>query len=70
MKVIKILLGIYIGFVVACVGLGILGALLGMTFGVIGFIFSLIRKILFNPVVIVLLALYLLYRWQTRGQVN
>lgn len=58
----KILLAIFIvGFI--CSGFfTLLGALFGMTFGLIGAVISLTWKIVTNPIILILVIIYLVYR--------
>ena len=45
----------------------LLGAILNITFGIIGLIMSFIWNIVFNPIVLVLAAIYLIYRFINRN---
>ena len=58
----KVLIGLFIGLFAISGVIALISAVVGMTFGVIGLIFSFVWKILFNPIVLVIIIIVLAYK--------
>lgn len=66
MSILKTIAGVYLGIVVVSAALGLLGLLIGLSFGIFGALTALVLRLVFHPISVVLAALYLLYRFHTR----
>lgn len=77
MNIMKIIIGIFVIFVMGSVALGLLSGVLGITAGIFGIlwgilkaIFAIVGKILFHPVVLVLIGLFIVVKIHDRKQVS
>jgi len=67
-KIIKTLFWIFIVLFLISGVFKLLGAILNVTFGIIGAIMSFIWSIVFNPVVLILVIIYLIYRFSSKSK--
>jgi len=64
---IKILFWIFVALFLISGVFKLLGAILNVTFGIIGAIMSFIWNIVFNPIVLILVIIYLIYRFSKKS---
>jgi len=67
-KIIKTLFWIFIVLFLISGVFKLLGAILNVTFGIIGAIMSFIWSIVFNPVVLILVIIYSIYRFSSKSK--
>jgi len=67
-KFIKTLFWIFIVLFLISGVFKLLGAILNVTFGIIGAIMSFIWSIVFNPVVLILVIIYSIYRFSSKSK--
>jgi len=67
-KIIKTVFWIFIVLFLISGVFKLLGAILNVTFGIIGAIMSFIWSIVFNPVVLILVIIYSIYRFSSKSK--